>query len=75
MGNRETQVLPCRVYSAKMMKLMMMAHLRSWLFDSLDLTALQLNFADLLARGSYLHHQSHPTLVHFAHLHIPKSAS
>ena len=26
-------------------------------------------------RGSYLHHQSHPTLVHFAHPHIPKSAS
>ena len=24
---------------------------------------------------SYLHHQSHPTLVHCAHLHIPISAS
>ena len=26
-------------------------------------------------RGLYLHHQSHPTLVHCAPLHIPKSAS
>ena len=26
-------------------------------------------------KDSYLHHQSHPTSVHFAHLHIPKSAN
>ena len=29
LGNRETQVMPCRIYRAKMMKLMTMAHLRS----------------------------------------------